>query len=584
MVEQVEDHIAFPPPGGLAPEANEFFVSLIREVASRYSAKQILQVIPDGAALDSAALRAHRVREKDYSLRLAPSPVAVPFVSDQPLSTIELPTAQVELSELPESLTPGSLLVSTLDFGGRPAQKSRDDEVVGPLQICASRLTDSDTAVFLTPTFFRTFTQGKLAEALAEIGVYVQAIIFPPAKILQPFTALRPTMVVVSKKIEECPVAFDCQHYEDLDLRISEVLSGITTTDIRRGCRVDLQSFLGPQQFAMRRSLESLASAFSNYEFVPISDVSTAIHFAESGGSFEDLKNAIYFPLIGKSPVRLSFDDLQMKHQNYAQIIFDPAKIDPWFMKSFLDSTHFRALVNASVADRVIPMLNRMAVRKFEIVLPDIVEQQAIGSTLSKLESLLEVVERIKTDVALNPQSIGPIAERIEGALESFGQLSKADQVYSIIRQGESKTIELKQTFALDISDNTKKEFLETTCIKTIAAFMNSDGGDLLVGVTDDGEITGLRVEIEKLHRASQDKFLLNLKNRIKSRIGEQVYPIINYELVSIQGNPVLHVNCDPSDTEVFVDGEDFYVRTNPATDKLTGPKLTEYTRKRFST
>lgn len=556
---------------GLSPEAIEFFVSLIREASAHYSAKQIIQVVPDGVL-------GTQPRSGPESFVRG----SFPFVNDQPLRALQLPTSQVELSELPSTLTPGSLLVSTLVLGGRVASRTREDEVVGPLKECAARLSDTDTAVFLTPTFFRTFTQGKLSETLAELGVYVQAVIFPPTKFLEPHTTLRPTMVVVSKNKQERPVAFDCQNYEDLDLRISDVLSGTDATDIRRGCRVDLQSFFGPEHFAALRFLESLASGFSNYEFLPISDVSTTINFVKTGGYFEDLENAIYFPLIGKSPAQLFFDDLHMKHQNYAQIILDPAKVDLWFMKSFMNSTYFRTLIETGMTERFIPRLNRSEVRNFEILLPDKDEQEAIGATLSKLENLSGIVERIKAEVALNPQSSGPIAERIEGALESFGQLSKADQIVSIIRQGESKTIELKQTFALDIKDNTKQSYLEDSVIKTVAAFMNSDGGDLLVGVSDDGEITGLRLEIEKLHRGSQDKFLLNFKNRIKSRIGEQVYPIVDYELVPVQGELILHVNCLPSDSEVFVDDEDFFVRTNPATDKLTGPKLSEYLRQRF--
>ena len=518
----------------------------------------------------------------DGALRSQPKPIPVPFVTGEPLAAHEMPTLQVELVELPETIAHGALMVSTLDLGGRVASNARRDDVVGPLGECAARLSDTDAGVFLTSTFPRTFTKGKLSETLAELAVYVQAIIFPPARFLDPLTSIRPTIVVVSKTIQECPLVFDCQNYEDLDLRISDVLSGVNATDIRRGCRVDLQTFLGPQHFAAKRSLESLALGFSNYEIVPLSEVSTDVNFVPTGGSFEDLENAIYFPLIGKTSAQLSFDDLHMKHQNYAQIILDSVKIDPWFMKSFLNSTYFRALLEASVAERFIKKLNRSEVRNFEIVLPGRVEQEAIGTTLSKLESLSEIVERIKSDVALNPQSSGPIAERIEGALDSFGQLSKADQIFAITRQGESKTIEFKQTFALDIKDNTKQNYLEDSVIKTIAAFMNFDGGDLLIGLSDVGEVTGLRVEIEKLHRGSQDKFLLNFKNRIKSRIGEQVYPIVDYELVPVQGDLVLHVNCLPSDSEVFVDDEDFFVRTNPATDKLTGPKLSEYLRQRF--
>jgi len=37
-----------------------------------------------------------------------------------------------------------------------------------------------------------------------------------------------------------------------------------------------------------------------------------------------------------------------------------------------------------------------------------------------------------------------------------------------------------------------------------------------------------------------------------------------------------------PSTIPCYLDGVDFYVRTNPATDKLVGPKLVEYVKQRF--
>jgi len=123
---------------------------------------------------------------------------------------------------------------------------------------------------------------------------------------------------------------------------------------------------------------------------------------------------------------------------------------------------------------------------------------------------------------------------------------------------------------------------LEDSVIKTIGAFLNSDGGDLLVGVDDDGRVTGIDFEIEKLHKKSRDEFLKHFKNKLKERIGEQFYPKIAFDTVELDGKLVFHVNCLPSDIEVYVDGKDFFVRTNPATDKLEGPKLTAYVLQRF--
>jgi predicted HTH transcriptional regulator len=105
---------------------------------------------------------------------------------------------------------------------------------------------------------------------------------------------------------------------------------------------------------------------------------------------------------------------------------------------------------------------------------------------------------------------------------------------------------------------------------------MNSDGGVLIVGVADNGDLIGLENEINKFYK-NNDSFLLHVKNAIKNRIGEQFYPFIDYRLVELENKVILYVECLPSNSAVYVDSKDFYVRTNPATDKLEGPKLVSY-------
>ena len=44
----------------------------------------------------------------------------------------------------------------------------------------------------------------------------------------------------------------------------------------------------------------------------------------------------------------------------------------------------------------------------------------------------------------------------------------------------------------------------------------------------------------------------------------------------------MLMVECTQSSKPVYLDGSEFYVRTNPATDRLDGPKLVEYVQNHF--
>ncbi|MCK5828589.1 ATP-binding protein, partial [Candidatus Bipolaricaulota bacterium] len=76
---------------------------------------------------------------------------------------------------------------------------------------------------------------------------------------------------------------------------------------------------------------------------------------------------------------------------------------------------------------------------------------------------------------------------------------------------------------------------------------------------------------------------LLHFKNQLKQRIGEQNYPFINQHLVELGRAYVLMVDCKPATSPCYLDGKEFYVRTNPATDKLEGSKLVEYVQNHFN-
>jgi len=153
--------------------------------------------------------------------------------------------------------------------------------------------------------------------------------------------------------------------------------------------------------------------------------------------------------------------------------------------------------------------------------------------------------------------------------------------IHQLIISNESKTLEFKETLSFDVKKNTKEKYIEEACLKTIAGFLNADGGTLLVGVTDDNRAVGVDVEITSLHKGSRDKFLLHLKNVIKENIGEVFYPFIKSALVTVDGKTILRIDCKEGNSPCFI-GDDFYVRTNPATDKLAGPKLIQYISVRF--
>ncbi len=107
-------------------------------------------------------------------------------------------------------------------------------------------------------------------------------------------------------------------------------------------------------------------------------------------------------------------------------------------------------------------------------------------------------------------------------------------------------------------------------------------GGELFIGVNDESIICGIENELKRFHKSSKDKMQLHLKSLIKQNIGLGSSNYINLELKEVNDKAIIHVICKKSDEPVYIKDKDFYIRTGPATDKLEGRELVNYTTSRF--
>ena len=62
-----------------------------------------------------------------------------------------------------------------------------------------------------------------------------------------------------------------------------------------------------------------------------------------------------------------------------------------------------------------------------------------------------------------------------------------------LVKRGESKTLEFKSTLRWNLREDRKDNRVTHAVLKTIAAFLNTEGGDLLIGVADDGSVVANR-------------------------------------------------------------------------------------------
>jgi hypothetical protein len=140
------------------------------------------------------------------------------------------------------------------------------------------------------------------------------------------------------------------------------------------------------------------------------------------------------------------------------------------------------------------------------------------------------------------------------------------------IQGGETITREFKSTLRWNIKAERDDDAMTHACLKTIAAFLNSDGGELFIGVADDGSIVGIEAD----HFPDGDKYQLHLMNVVKQSIGDATATFVSPKIVAIDGKEICHVVCrkPPAASPIFLrfkkGDEEFFVRTGPSTTKLT--------------
>tara|TARA_Y100001956_G_scaffold82729_1_gene105012 strand:+ start:4954 stop:6615 length:1662 start_codon:yes stop_codon:yes gene_type:complete len=78
-----------------------------------------------------------------------------------------------------------------------------------------------------------------------------------------------------------------------------------------------------------------------------------------------------------------------------------------------------------------------------------------------------------------------------------------------------------------------KKDDLETKVLQTISAFINTDGGTLLIGIKEKNLIKKV-IGIEKDRYENNDWFLMGLTKQITNRIGKPWMSLINFDLISM--------------------------------------------------
>jgi hypothetical protein len=127
------------------------------------------------------------------------------------------------------------------------------------------------------------------------------------------------------------------------------------------------------------------------------------------------------------------------------------------------------------------------------------------------------------------------------------------DAVSLAIQEGETVSREFKETARWDLALQRPNPALELAIVKTVAAFLNADGGTLFIGVSDTREARGLERDYATLRqRPNRDGFEQHLWNLL-AQLGRDLMPLIRIAFPVVNGHEICTLEVAPSPRPVYV-------------------------------
>jgi len=121
----------------------------------------------------------------------------------------------------------------------------------------------------------------------------------------------------------------------------------------------------------------------------------------------------------------------------------------------------------------------------------------------------------------------------------------------------------LKESQITEFKSNWRDEHF-----KVISAFANANGGNLIIGVDDDGSPVGIK---------NSKKLLEDIPNKVRNKVG--IIPSVNIE--KRKNKEVIKVIIKPSSVPISYDGK-YYIRSGSTTQELKEKELADFLLKKF--
>jgi hypothetical protein len=169
----------------------------------------------------------------------------------------------------------------------------------------------------------------------------------------------------------------------------------------------------------------------------------------------------------------------------------------------------------------------------------------------------------------------------LTGHRKRYSPVSTAE----LIAAGESQTTEFKSSGRWNSHIQKYDPSLGRIVIKTVCAFLNAEGGNLLIGVNDDGQVLGIEDDFTTLGtKQNTDGYELFLRQLLDDSLSAPTASTVRIRFPEVATEAIGQLSVSASGYPVFAkpvkggtDPSEFWVRVGNATKQLHGDDLVRY-------
>jgi serine/threonine protein kinase len=189
----------------------------------------------------------------------------------------------------------------------------------------------------------------------------------------------------------------------------------------------------------------------------------------------------------------------------------------------------------------------------------------------------------LSADRTQRPARAAEVLEQLQGV-----RTARAD-IERLLASDESARLEFKASLREPVDRHPAdkrpigelRRAIEREVIETLAAFLNTDGGTLIIGVKDDRMITGVEVDYPWVKPRSRDGWCLTFDHLVTHQLGAEVMNCIDLQLEPWHDRTLAVIRCEPRQVPTWV-GDELYARCTASTEKLSTRHAIAWCRQRW--